>query len=811
MGVPRPTISITPHLEYAVAVRHPPAISLLLLTPCLLLACGDDSGSRPEGDDETGVGLSSETTAETGDTLGDGDGDGDPGDGDGEPCTTPCGTDCCTDQEVCDLATMSCVLDCGDEPVCGTDPGECCGAGEVCFAGGCIEPGDPCQPSSCATDTESPCPMGEVCDPDLGACVPDLADPTCVFDPEVGVFDPVPRFSWGARKVRACMDDADCQTEEICDMGTCAVTWPHIAPAMDDMPAQVQSVGTPVVGDLDGDCIPEIVFNSFAPPDYLTNGVLRAIRGDNGAKLWTIDDPALQTDSASSPAIGDIDYDGSPEVITPGEGSYLLAFRADGTLMWQSAVYSGGGKSGGPSIANFDGLGDAEIAYGRTVYDSAGQIAWQGTGAQGNNGSVGKLSCVADLNADFRPELIAGGTAYTFTGTVGVDFMGSVMWANTAHNVNDNGDGYCGIGDLDVDGLPEVVVVRTGWIDVIDSINGMTLASIQIPGGGAGGPPNIADFDGDGLPDIGLAGGDYYVVVQWDQLNTLTELWRADTKDGSSSRTGSSVFDFDGDGRSEVVYFDEWYLRIYPGVEPDCALMVPGPDCDGIMTDAEILFIDINSSQTRSEYPVVADVDGDFKAEIVVATNNWSGQGDIGDAGIEVFEDRLDNWVATLPIWNQHTYHVTNVDAKGGIPVIEEDNWEYPIGNPENSYRRNSQGAVQNCAPDLVPQDLQAIGPCQPDLTLSVRVCNQGCLGVGPGVEVGLFEADAGLLGVVTTTGAIPAGTCEKLTLTVPAPGDNPFAVSAVVDDDGMGQGSLNECVEENNAIGPYDVCPNIG
>jgi hypothetical protein len=271
------------------------------------------------------------------------------------------------------------------------------------------------------------------------------------------------------------------------------------------------------------------------------------------------------------------------------------------------------------------------------------------------------------------------------------------------------------------------------------------------------------------------------------------------------------VFDFDGDGRSEVVYFDEWYLRIYPGVEPDCALMMPGPDCDGIMTDDEILFIDINSSQTRSEYPVVADVDGDFKAEIVVATNNWSGQGDIGDAGIEVFEDRLDNWVATLPIWNQHTYHVTNIDAKGGVPVIEDPNWSYPPDDPENSYRRNSQGAVQNCAPDLVAQDLEAVGPCQPDLTLSVRVCNQGCLGVGPGVEVGLFEDQYGLLGVVTTQGAIPAGTCEKVTLTVPAPGENPFSVSASVDDDGMGVGALNECIEDNNAIGPFEVCPNIG
>ena len=131
------------------------------------------------------------------------------------------------------------------------------------------------------------------------------------------------------------------------------------------------------------------------------------------------------------------------------------------------------------------------------------------------------------------------------------------------------------------------------------------------------------------------------------------------------------MFDFDRDGRSEVIYADEWYLRIYPGVEPDCPA---GPNYDGTMTDEDALFIDINSSRTRTENPVIADVDGDFKAEIIVSSNNESAQGDIGDAGIEVFEDRLDNWVATLPIWNQHTYHVANVAADGTIPPIEAPN-----------------------------------------------------------------------------------------------------------------------------------------
>ncbi|NVB42935.1 VCBS repeat-containing protein [Pseudenhygromyxa sp. WMMC2535] len=780
-----------------------------------LAACGGDPGGG-ESDDEIGLSggssdsESAEETAEdegtttqsttTLDTSSETD------------CAQPCGDECCGDEEVCDVDSQSCVPDCGEDPICGDDPGECCGAGEVCYAGGCIVPGAACEVSTCATDTSSSCGEGEVCDPDLEACVPDLADPSCTFQPEAGVFDPVPRFSWGARQARACTEDADCQKEEVCDMGTCAVTWPHITPADDDVPTAVQSVGTPVVGDLDGDCIPEIVFNSFTPPDYTQNGVLRAIRGDNGAKLWTLEGEEWQTDSASSPAIGDLDYDGVPEVITPGEGRYLIAVAADGTPLWKSDLYEGNGKSGGASIANFDLAGDAEVAYGKAVYDSAGTLLWEGDLGEGNSGGVGKISCVADIDGDFRPELIAGATAYTFSGTVGVDFTGSVLWHNADHNAGSLGDGYCGLGDLDLDGVPEVVVVRAGWIDVLDAIDGVTLASISIPGGGAGGPPNIADFDGDGLPDVGLAGGDYYVVAQFDGGGpSLTELWRADTKDGSSSRTGSSVFDFDGDGRNEVIYFDEWYLRIYPGVEPDCAMDPPGPACDGIMTDEEVLFRDINSSQTRNEYPLVADVDGDFKAEIVVSTNNWSNQGNIGDAGVEVFEDRLDNWVATLPIWNQHTYHVTNVDAKGGIPVAEQPNWAYPEGDPYNSYRRNTQGAVENCAPDLVAQDLDAEGVCAPDLNLGVRVCNQGCLGVGPGVAVTFSEAEAGTLGVVETTTAIPAGACAKVTLSVPSPGESPYEVSVVVDEDDMGAGSLNECIEDNNALGPKEVCPNIG
>ena len=784
--------------------------ALLLGLPGLgALGCSDDGAaqtSETQGSVEGGIstsdtGSESSTTATS---VGDGDGDATTGDGDGD-CADPCGETCCGPDEVCDPATSTCELDCGVQDPCGLDNPVCCGEGEICYVNMCIVPGGACEQLTCATQTDSDCDADEICDADLGECVPNLADESCTYDPEPGVFDPIPRWSWGVRQARDCGADLDCQKEEVCVEGTCAVTWTHHVPGPDDFPAYHQVMATPMVADLDGDCVPEVVFNSFEPLNWATDGVLRALRGDTGETLWTLGDPAWRSDGTAIPAIGDLDYDGDLEIVNIGGDGRVQLIDHNGVPIWASeAPVSPIAASAGPALANFDIQGDVEIAVARSLYASDGALLWTGDGGWGTNAAYATASCVADLDGDLRPDLIGGGTAYSFSGVVGVDFMGSTLWQS-------GGDGFCGVADFQADGIPEVVVVRMGSIDVLDGPTGALLAQYAIPGGGMGGPPNIADFDGDGTPDIGLAGGARYVVVSFDGVDTLTKLWDAATKDVSSNRTGSSVFDFDGDGRNEVIYGDEWYLRIYPGVEPDCQLDPVGPNCDQDMTDAEVLFQDITSSGTRIEYPVIADVDGDFKAEIVVSTNNSFEQGTIGDAGIEVWEDRLDNWVGTLPIWNQHSYHVTNVDASGRIPIVEENNWETPIDNPHNSYRRNTQGSVENCAPDLAPLSLDTIGICADPVQFAAQICNQGCLGVGPGVEVRFSEAVAGELGVVLTSQAIPAGACIKVELEVSVPGAKPYAMTVSVDDDGMGGGALNECIEDNNSYGPVELCPAIG
>ena len=81
-------------------------------------------------------------------------------------------------------------------------------------------------------------------------------------------------------------------------------------------------------------------------------------------------------------------------------------------------------------------------------------------------------------------------------------------------------------------------------------------------------------------------------------------LWQSATEDESSGSTGSSVFDFNGDGVAEVVYRDECWLRVYSG--PDGSKRFAAPVTSG----------------TVQEEPVIADVDGDGHAEIVAGSDS---------------------------------------------------------------------------------------------------------------------------------------------------------------------------------------------
>jgi hypothetical protein len=265
------------------------------------------------------------------------------------------------------------------------------------------------------------------------------------------------------------------------------------------------------------------------------------------------------------------------------------------------------------------------------------------------------------------------------------------------------------------------------------------------------------------------------------------------------------VFDFEHDGKAEVVYGDECYTRVYDGTNGSTLFEAPNPSC------------------TVHESPVIADVDRDGRAEIVVATNSvcnvvcpWGNHVGSGKHGITVYKDLRDRWVSTRAIWNQHAYHVTNVLDDGTIPVKEEPNWVAGwFGEPLNNFRMNPIGNGDFRAPDLVvtAADLgQDQSTCPAALRLTVRVWNRGAVLVAAGVPVTVYEKSTRkVLAVAKTAGAIVPGSSEVVAVALTPPPKVPTDLDIAVNDDGTGQPIVGECKTDNDVVtAPQVFCPAV-
>ena len=72
-------------------------------------------------------------------------------------------------------------------------------------------------------------------------------------------------------------------------------------------------------------------------------------------------------------------------------------------------------------------------------------------------------------------------------------------------------------------------------------------------------------------------------------------------------------------------------------------------------------------------------------AEIVVVSNETTND-EIGSPTVQVIRDEQDRWIQARRIWNQHTYHVTNVREDATVPQFEVPHW-----TELNTYRTNAQ------------------------------------------------------------------------------------------------------------------------
>jgi hypothetical protein len=732
-----------------------------------------------------------------------------------------CGNVYCATGQTCDSTTNTCLPDttpqeCNDgeewrdgqcESLCGgtetycpddADGFACCDSGTGCVFEKCVDLGAAC-------DDDNPCPFTQFCEPTLGFCVDASEDPNaCIFAPPVGEFDPIEAFAWTGSSDSPTFDQV--------------MMMPVVANLTDDNND----------GLVDENDIPDIIFTTFAGSGYTSPGVLRVISGADGTEHFsstTLADP-FEVYGSAIPAVGDIDEDGAPEIVVEsGLSGIFYALDNDGSIKWTVSGLSST-RHGGPAIANIDSAGPPEIVTSSHVLSASGDRICDFAEST-------LVPAIADLDLDGVQEILVGDAIYTFDNPSATDGSGCSGYSAGV-------GGFTAVANLDADNTPEIVVARDGALALLEhdgtevwrfdlpldqpriqsifgiadcSPSGTCSSNAQCGGGRAicwrgqcipnkacqpgGGPPTIADFDGDREPEIGIAGRWYYMVFEADG----TPVWAHKTNDYSSAVTGSSVFDFEGDGRAEVVYNDEQFLRVYSGAGS-------GADADGDdYDDPEILLEVANSSGTLLEYPLIVDVDNDGSAEIVVMANNYSTPGST-TTGIRVLKDSANNWVGTRRIWNQHTYHVTNVNEDATIPLAEAPNW---LLGYLNNYRQNAQGGNPLLAPNLVPtiDDVDGQQCAVGGLVVRFTVQNAGSIGVRAGaLDTSVFAGPAGgeLQLVETVTNQIPLapGASEAYEVTWQPPETlfgQQIDVRVVTDLDGAGESRHNECIEDDNQV----------
>lgn len=201
------------------------------------------------------------------------------------------------------------------------------------------------------------------------------------------------------------------------------------------------------------------------------------------------------------------------------------------------------------------------------------------------------------------------------------------------------------------------------------------------------------------------------------------------------------------------------------------------------------------SSCTWHEYVLVADVDSDGNAEIVAVANNNCNIGP--QQGVYVIGDANDTWVPTRKIWNQHTYHITNINDDGTIPVGEQNNWLVPGYN--NFRTQKAPEHVIHSAPDLTASLLTLDKELCPDSTrISVRIGNGGSQLVPAPADIAFYSENT-LLGVVQTSVDLNPGEYEDVVLVVTPALEGEQTICVTADDNGTGLGSITECNEDNN------------
>jgi predicted lipoprotein with Yx(FWY)xxD motif len=415
-----------------------------------------------------------------------------------------------------------------------------------------------------------------------------------------------------------------------------------------------------VVGDLDGDGLPDVLVNSYVGPEDNITATVIAKKGSDGTHLW---EESISGDYAYiyAEVVGDLDGDGLPDVlVNSGVGPYdnatstLIAKKgSDGTHLWEESIsgYEAGIDAEVVADLDGDGLPDVMVNSGVGPDDNVTSTVIAKKGSNGNHLWEESISgyeagidaeVVADLDGDGLPDVLVRSCVGTFDNQTATVIAkkgsnGTHLWEEPI-NGYDAIINYEVVADLDDDGVPDVLVSssvgpysnRTYTVIAEKGSDGTHLWEESVSGSGAYNDISaevVADLDGDGLPDVlvhnnvGSSASQTFTVIA-KKGSDGTHLWE-ESVSGNGAYTDIQAegvaADFDGDGLPDVLVQSSANSG---GSQTYTAIGKKGSDGTHLWEAASNEVISFPRSQDEDREPLFYDLNGDGKADALIRISN---------------------------------------------------------------------------------------------------------------------------------------------------------------------------------------------
>ena len=321
----------------------------------------------------------------------------------------------------------------------------------------------------------------------------------------------------------------------------------------------------------------------------------------------------------SSPAVADIDGDGTFEVIVGAYSHYIYVWNAeDGTPYPGWPFNNADTVWSSPALRDLDGDGKLEIIIGCDSSDSSVPLGFGGLlrvfHHDGNQMSgwpqridqvIWSSPAVGDIDHDGHPEIVVG--------------TGHYYGKREEECYDDNKGEY--VNAYESDGTPV-----SGW--PVSLADGDPCTDNRVFSS-----PALADIDGNGTLEIFVGALDGYLycinndgTIRWRN----TPAWEEADPANWAMLTSPAIGDIDGDGLMEVVTGGGWHLTAFDALsgtkKPGYPIYTGAPDLSG-------------TPVFTWSSPTIADVDGDGFIELLIGNGlkDENGYDDLG--GVRVYHE----------------------------------------------------------------------------------------------------------------------------------------------------------------------------